>query len=415
MQEYFRLLQTDIKRISQNVFQQFREHNCMHQAASLSFNTILCLVPLSAVALFLLKTFGVVDKDNSFLLATLNNYLPRYRADDIITSISEFTNRNLTGLGIGGFLLFLIISLILFMSIEGHFNRIWGSQRLPLLQAFQKYLVFYMLLLIGPLFVWIVFSSVSNVVLSNLLPWISVYFLFVLMFVALPNLSVNWKAALIGAFFAGTLFQIARTVFANYLELVWKNYTEIYGTLAMLIILAIWIYITWIIILLGVEVTYAIQKKIEIKKTITDSHDQHIDIINMSCIITLFLMVAIHFQKGKGACMISDLSKKTKISESVVKRIFDCFIAADLIYEVQSDTKGYIPTRSLDSITLETVISCVDGELTKHFIDAIDAPPDLTKMLEKVQETQTEQLKHITVSSLIEDIDPNNHQHGLAG
>ncbi len=415
MPELFRLLQTDIKRISQNVFQQFREHNCMHQAASLSFNTILCLVPLSAITLFLLKTFGVVDKENSFLLATLNNYLPHYRADEIITSISEFTNKNLTGLGIGGFLLFLIISLILFMSIEGHFNRIWGSQRLPLLQAIQKYLVFYMLLLIGPLVVWIVFSSVSNVVLSNLLPWISVYFLFVLMFVALPNLSVNWKAALIGAFFAGTLFQIARSVFANYLELVWKNYTEIYGTLAMLIVLAIWIYITWIIILFGVEITYTIQRNIGMKKTTTVSHEQTIDIINIPCILTLFLMVAIHFQKGKGACLISDVCDKTKISESVVKNIFDCFIAADLIYEVQCDTRGYIPARSLDSITLDTVISSVDGELTKHFIAAIDGSPDLAKMLQKVQETQSEQLKHITVSSLIEDINHKNHLQVLEG
>lgn len=412
MGEYLRLLQTDIKRITQNVFQQFKEHNCMHQAASLSFNTILCLVPLSAITLFLLKTFGVVDKENSFLLSILNNYLPRYRADDIITSISEFANRNLTGLGIGGFLLFLIISLILFMSIEGHFNRIWGSQRLPLLQAFQKYLVFYMLLLIGPLVVWLVFSSVNNVVLSNLLPWISVYFLFVLMFVALPNYSVNWKAALIGAFISGTLFQIARSVFANYLELVWKNYTEIYGTLAMLIILAIWIYITWIIILLGVEITFTIQQKNEIKKNITASLNQNLDMINMSCIITLFLMVAIHFQKGKGACLISDLCEKTKLSETVVKNIFDCFIAAELVYEVQSDTRGYIPARSLDSITLDTVISSVDEELTKDFIDAINGPSDLTKILHKVQETQSEQLKKITVSSLVDDIDQNNHIHG---
>ena len=79
------------------------------------------------------------------------------------------------------------------------------------------------------------------------------------MYISLPNPTVHWKAALIGAVIAGTLFQIARIVFSNYFELVWQNYKAVYGTLALLVILAIWIYVTWIVILLGVEVTHSIQ------------------------------------------------------------------------------------------------------------------------------------------------------------
>ena len=146
-------LSTYISSISLNALRQFNQHRGMQQGASLSFNTLLCFVPLSAVALFLLKTFGIVENEQSSLIAALDNFLPNYGADEIVSGISEFTNRNLTGLGVGGFLLFLVVSLILFMTVEEHFNDIWGSRRrLPLMQAFQKYSIFYALLLIGPAF-----------------------------------------------------------------------------------------------------------------------------------------------------------------------------------------------------------------------------------------------------------------------
>ncbi len=390
--------------IFKNVFQQFKQHQCLHQAASLTFTSLLSLVPLSAVALFLLNTFGVVNNENSPLIATLNNYLPSYRADEIVSGISEFTNRNLTGLGVGGFLFFLVISLILFISIENHFNHIWGSpRRLPLMRAFQKYLVFCMLLLIGPLVIWLIFSQVRNVLISNLFPWISVYFLFFVMYIAFPNTSVNWISGLIGAVISGTLFQIARIVFANYFALVWQNYSDIYGTFAMLIILAIWIYATWTVILFGVEVSNTVQRSVFTKKMYGKFLNDHSELINVPGIISLYLIVAEHFNKGKGACSTSDVATTAKVSETLVQQIFECFKAANLLYEVEGDTKGYIPVRSLDTITLDSLIVSVDDELTKHFTEELDASPELTKIFTDLQESQIDKLKDITVSSILDD------------
>lgn len=387
-----------------NVFQQFKRHQCLQQASSLTFTTLLSLVPLSAVALFLLNTFGVVNNENSPLIAALNNYLPSYRADEIVSGITEFTNRNLTGLGVGGFLFFLVISLILFISIEDHFNYIWGSpRRLPLMRAFQKYLVFCMVLLIGPLVIWLIFSQVRNVLISNLLPWISIYFLFFVMYIAFPNTSVNWISGLIGSLVAGTLFQIARSVFAYYFELVWQNYTAIYGAFAMLIIFAIWNYAAWIVILFGVEVSNAIQHSVFAKKRYGQFLNDHSELINGPGIISLFLIVAEHFNKGKGACSTSDVAATAKVSETLVQQIFECFKAANLLYEVEGDTKGYIPVRSLDTITLDTLILSVDEELTQHFTEELDASSELTKVFQELQESQVDKLKDITVSSILDD------------
>jgi len=251
---------TLVARLVVNVWHQFREHNCMQQASALAFNTLLCLVPLSAVALFLLKTFGAVEDGNSPLIAALDNFLPRYGAEEIVSGISAFANRNLGGLGVGGFLLLLLVSTMLFMSVEQHINDIWGARRrLPVMQAFQKYAVFYTLLTVGPLLIFLFFSSAKNWVFSHVFPWILIYCLFFLMYTATPNTAVKWHAALLGTLVAATLFQIARLAFGRYFELVSKNYSNIYGALAMLIILAIWTYAAWVIILLGAEVSHAFQ------------------------------------------------------------------------------------------------------------------------------------------------------------
>lgn len=402
MIHFFQTLPTNTKDISETVFRQFKQHKCLHQASSLTFTTLLSLVPLSAVALFLLNTFGVVNNEKSPIIATLNNFLPRYRADEIVSGITDFTNRNLAGLGVGGFLFFLLTSIILFMAIEDHFNHIWGSRRLPFVQAIQKYLVFCMLLLIGPLVIWFLFSAGSNSVFVNIFPWISVYCLFVLMYVALPNITVNWKAALIGGLIAGSLFQIARIVFANYFKIVWKNYSEIYGTFAMLIIFAIWIYVSWVVVLLGVEVTNSTQHFIKSKDPLRNTSNETKDIINVPGVITLYLIAAEHFHKGNGACTVSDIASIAKVPESLVQNIFDRFKTANLVYKVEGEINGFLPARSLDTITLDMIIASVDDELTHHFSDASDVSPALVQIFNEIQENQFELLKKTTVRSLLD-------------
>ena len=403
MRHNFQTFSETIKDLCQTVFRHFKQHKCLHQASSLTLTTLLSLVPLSAVALFLLNAFGVVNNEKSPIIASLNNFLPRYRADEIVSGITDFTNRNLAGLGVGGFLFFLLTSIILYMAIEDHFNHIWGSRRLPLVRSIQKYLVFCMLLLIGPLVIWFLFSAGANSVFAKIFPWISVYCLFLLMYVALPNTTVNWKAALIGALVAGSLFQVARHVFANYFELVWTNYSEIYGTLAMLFILAAWVYGTWIVILLGVEVTHSIQRSINSNIHAKKDNNENVEIINHRGIITLFLIIAEHFYAGKGACTVSEIATSAKVQESLVHNILERFKAVNLVYEVEGDTKGFLPARALETITLDTLIASVDEDLTHHFSDVMESSPELTQVFEKIQRDQIDGLKNTTVSSLLVD------------
>ena len=399
---YFRDARGSVWRLGVNVWHQFMGHKCLQQASSLAFNTLLCLVPLSAVALFLLKTFGVVEDGNSPLIAVLrDNFLPRYSAEEIVSELSGFANRNLGGLSVGGFLLFLLVSTMLFMSVEQHFNDIWGARRrLPVVQAFQKYAVFYTLLSVGPLLIWLFFSTATNWVFGHVFPWVLVYCLFFLMYIAMPNTFVKWSAALLGTLIAGTLFQIAKIAFGRYLELLWQNYSDIYGALAMLITFAIWIYVAWVVILLGAEVSNSVQ------------HFRHQDVasrrfpyasngyLNTSGVIALFLIVAERFAKGEGACLAEEVVVRSGVSAEVVHQSFERFKAAGLIYEVEGDTDGYLPARALEDITLAMLVDAVEGEITTHFVREISSESS-ARVLRTLQQSQRECLEEVTVASLV--------------
>ena len=389
-------------RLSVNVWHQFITHKCLQQASSLAFNTLLCLVPLSAIALFLLKTFGAVEDGNSPLIAALrDNFLPRYGAEEIVSELSGFANRNLGGLGVGGFLLFLLVSTMLFISVEQHFNDIWGARRrLPVMQAFQKYAVFYTLLSVGPLLIWLFFSSTTNWVYAHVFPWMLVYCLFFLMYIAMPNTTVKWRAALLGAFIAGTLFQIARLAFGSYLELVWKNYSDIYGALALLIILAIWTYTTWVIILLGVEISNAFQHLGHPRVARGKFQHGSNGYLNSFGVIALFLIVAERFSKGESACTTEQVAVSLGVAEEIVHESFERFKAAGLIYEVQGDTDGYLPARALETITLDQLVAAVEHEMTAHFAEGLSSEVR-ERMLEVLAESQRECLEKVTVASLL--------------
>ena len=401
---YFRSAPLSALRLGVNVWHQFIAHKCLQQASSLAFHTLLCLVPLSAVALFLLKTFGVVEDGNSPLIAMLrDNFLPRYSAEEIVSELSGFANRNLGGLSVGGFLLFLLISTMLFMSVEQHFNDIWGARRrLPVVQAFQKYAVFYTLLSVGPLLIWLFFSTATNWVFEHVFPWVLVYCVFFLMYIAMPNTSVKWYAALLGTLVAGTFFQIARLAFGRYLELVWQNYSDIYGALAMLVIFAIWTYVAWVVILLGAEVSNSVQHFRQQDVPSGRFRNESNGYLNTSVVITLFLIMAERFAKGEGACLAGEVATRSGVSEEMVHQSFERFKAAGLIYEVEGDTDGYLPARALDEITLDALVDAVEGEMTMHLAQGISSEPGAS-VLGTLQRSQRACLREVTVASLLCD------------
>ena len=365
----FSYYQTYITRLSTQVWRQFIDHKCVQQASSLAFNTLVCLVPLSAFILFLLKMLGVVENEG---IVFMDNFLPGNQASEITSKVAAFANRNLGSLGAGGFFLLLLTSTALFNSVEKVFDDIWGTHRQ--LSFFQKYAVFYTILTIGSLLIlmWIsTFLAARKGIVTNLLPWVLVYCIFLFVYLALPNTVVQWKAALMGAVVAGTLFQIARIAFTKYLSVMGRNYSEIYGVLAFPLILAIWIYIVWVIVLLGTEITNVAQSLTNngsrgvARSAIPIVADERLVFVNAVFAIELFLTIARHFYQGNGAYSKSDMMSKYGLSQDLVSRVFKRLEDAELVYKVEGQIDGYVPARALSTITLEQVVDAFESNLDR--------------------------------------------------
>ena len=262
-------------RISWAVLRDFAEGQISLRAMSLVYTTLLSMVPLLAISFSVLKGFNQQYEIESFLLellAPLGN-----TGIDIASRISGFVENIKAGVlgSIGlGLLVYTVISLM--QKIERVFNFIWHVPRQrPFAQRFSGYLS---VIMIGPV---LVFSSLgitasltsTSVVVAltsiepfgtlirfagTLLPYLLVVGAFTFIYLIMPNTRVRVSAAFVGAAVAGLLWNTAGWAFASFVVSS-TQYTAIYSAFAALIIFMIWLYVSWLILLIGANIAFYYQ------------------------------------------------------------------------------------------------------------------------------------------------------------
>ncbi len=387
---------------------QLRTHKCLQKASSLAFNTLITLIPLSAVGLLLLKALGIFESEESRLMKYIGNYfLPNHQSFDIAVSLSEFTSNNQEQLTVGGFLFLLFILMSLFNVVESIFNDIWEAQRRT--SYFRKFSVFYTILTVSPLLLWLSISASSNWLFADLLPWLIVYGFFLLMYIALPNTYVAWLPASIGSLMAGTLFQIARFIFGHYLNLGFANqHAQIYGVLAGIAVLAIWVYLVWLIIILGAEITN-ITQEISINGwsnfgQITKSKIDQELLINPIKAVRLFLVIAERFTNGKSAYSKSDLLKlgfSSYLTDLVVAQL----ISSGFVYETKS--AQIIIAKPLTEMSLMDVLMALKWPIP-HLNQDLYCSPNLVGVLDQLQRAHEEILNTESIQEYFSQVNQSD-------
>ncbi len=254
------------------VIHDFLQDRCMLRASALTYSSLLAIVPLLALTFALLKAFGVQNTLEPMLLEKLN-----VGSQEAVTSILLYVNNTQVGkLGVYGLLFLLIAVTSLLSNIEDSFNHVWGVKGMrPLIRRFSDYLS---VLMVGPVLVISAMSMTSSLTSNHLVqrlidmevvgsliltlfkmgPYLLMWVAFAILYVFMSNTRVEWPAAFAGGILGGTLWQLAQWSYVNFQVGVAK-YNAIYGTMAALPIFMIWVYISWNIVLLGLEFTYARQ------------------------------------------------------------------------------------------------------------------------------------------------------------
>ena len=244
--------------------QRFREDRLGLSAGSLTFTTLIALVPLITVMLAVFSAFPVFGSFQGALERYfLQTLVPEGIARPVLRSLTQFA-ANARGVGSAGLLLLLATALSMMLTIDRTLGGIWRVRRpRPLAQ---RVLVYWAALTLGPLAVGVSLTVTSYAVsaskgLVGALPGgINLVFdllQFALLAAAMaglyhyvPNTFVRWRHAWAGGLFVAVGFEAAKAALAWYVEKV-GSFSAVYGAFATLPILLLWIYLGWVIVLLG--------------------------------------------------------------------------------------------------------------------------------------------------------------------
>lgn len=236
-------------------------------AGYLAFISLLSVVPLIAVMFSVLKAFPVFDS----LKMAIENFIFSNFVPTSSDQIQEYLNgfvENTSKMTAIGIVALIVVALQLIWSIDSTLNRIWKTKRRR--QLVISFAIYWMVLTLGPVFVGASLAVTSYVVsfaamaddytfgfsaiVTNLLPFLISTLAFVMLFMLVPNTQVKLKSALAGAVVAAALFEVSKRIFALYITS-FPSYQVIYGALASIPILFLWVYVSWYVVLLGAEFT----------------------------------------------------------------------------------------------------------------------------------------------------------------
>jgi membrane protein len=248
-----------------------KEEKLPQVAGSLTFTTTLALVPLLTIVLAIFTTFPVFSTFRTSLESYfVQTVMPKGIANTIIGNLTQFASKA-TRLSAVGAVALLFTSSAMISMVERAFNQIWRVKRTRPLP--QRLLMYWALLTLGPLLFGLSLTVTSQLFMATndlvrAVPFLGALFYtalslalttgaYTLLYVAVPNRYVDWRDAVWGGLVAAVAFEIAKRGFGIFIKQ-FPNYTIIYGALAALPLFLLWMYLSWMITLVGALISAAL-------------------------------------------------------------------------------------------------------------------------------------------------------------
>ena len=256
-------------------WQRFNQNKLTQAAGYLTYSTMLAIVPLIMVVFSIFSAFPVFNEVTGALKAFIfTNFAPS--ASDMVGQyIDEFVN-NSKKMSAVGIISLIVVALMLINSIDRTLNIIWhDTETRPI---FTSFAIYWLILTLGPLLVGVsiaastyvkaMFESAANfsfgLKLLSFVPFLSTWFIFTMIYMVVPNKKVSIKHSAAGALIAAVFFTLGKQAFAWYI-VTFPSYQLIYGAMATLPIMLLWIQLSWTVVLLGAQLA-AVLAEVRSKK-----------------------------------------------------------------------------------------------------------------------------------------------------
>jgi len=407
------------------------------RAMSLVYTTLLSFVPLLAVSFSVLKGFGVHNQVEPLLLSLLEPL--GEKSIDITAKIVGFVeNMKIGVLGAMGLgvLIYTVISLI--HKIESAFNFTWRlnternfAQRFiesafnftwrlnterNFAQRFSNYLS---VIMVGPVLIFSavgitatlgrqpIIDSIQSLpfagdliqLAGKLLPYVLIIAAFTFVYVLVPNTRVKIKSALYGAIVAGILWRWTGVLFASFATGS-TNFTAIYSSFAILLLFMIWLYLGWLILLIGASISYYHQHPERLRWEIDQC--SYSAVMQENLAFQLMLEIGSAFYQADEFIPTQDsLAKRLKIPHTMINRMLNNLEVCGLIVQVIDKESRYLPAQSIDQIKLIDILRVARKVDDNGLLDQLQKSSELDRMQQDMDLCQQQALANKSLQDLV--------------
>lgn len=405
-----------VSRLIYAVLRDLARGQLMLQATSLVYTTLLSLVPLLAVSFSILKAFGF----HSQLEPALKQFLAPLgpQGAEVTRRILDFVENLKVGvLGTMGLALLLYTAVALIQKIEYAFNETWHIRRARTpTQLFSEYLS---VLLVGPVLIFTavgiaaaVFKSETVHSLESVqpfgflvslattaLPSILIIAAFAFLYAFIPNTRVRMSSALVGGVLAGILWQISGWIFASVIATS-SRYTAIYSAFAGLIIFMMWLYLSWLIVLVGANITYYHQ------------HPRHLHWLRQEprlsvrmtewVGLSILVLVAEHYYHRQPPWTAEKLADRLHLPQELFDQVMVTLTDCGLLERIEERVVSYLPAVPLETVRVRDTLAALrrHDEQLGLTPDRLRAPDSVQQFMAQIEAAPFERFGDLSIRDL---------------
>jgi membrane protein len=389
------------------VLQKFWRDECPQRAASLAYTTLLSLVPFLVVAFAMLKGFGGLNLIQERLESLLYTHLVTTSSVQAAETIKRLTQGVHAGaVGTVGFLGFIFTAVSLLNTVAGAFNRVWGVEERRTLK--DRFLTFFTLTILTPILFGASISITGSIQKSSLWTWLAIPGLgpalgltlpflltwsgFLLLYTVIPSVSFRLRPAILGTLAVAVTWELVKVGFEVYVSSM-ASYGKIYGRLSVIPVFLLWLYVSWLIALLGFEVTYFLQHPEEWQRATAHAREPTAPI---PASVRAFVIVAESFARGGGPVTATQMAGRLSVSEETAGAILAELERQGYLARVAGPVIAYLPCRPASSVAMADLWQALGGRIGAPDGDPVD------QILARAADASMRTLGTTTIQDLID-------------
>jgi membrane protein len=394
------------------------------QAAALSYRTIFGIIPLAIVMLLLFRLFptysNVGQKLRNLIYEELHLLTIEYSVNEETNEkimLTEYLDKIVAqffrGVHSGSVTLVSLLvviwaALALLSTIERAFNNIW---HVPKGRNFLRRMInYWALLTLGPILLGVgVYITTQNStfirlekaeagIVPVLLSYVVSVVAFFLLYFVLPNTKVKAKVAIWGAAVAALVWAVAKWGFGIYVTK-FIPYNQVYGVLGLIPLSVFWIYISWLIVLFGLQLTFTTQhlKTLDAAEIAAAKRTEEYFVTNDLTAINMVREIAVAFEKNHGPVESEMICSKLNIPAELAEKILNHFVNSGIIVRTSEPKAGFMPAKDPANIKL----SDISGALAE--IGFTQETTEQLPSLQRIARSQQDALSQYNLKQILND------------